>query len=90
MNNLNKLLKGEHILGLTNVHFEKKIEFVVLVKPESKLVLLIPPRMCSPLQGHWNYFTWISLVPWLMLALEGTSMDLLLLMITLGTLGYSL
>jgi hypothetical protein len=24
MNNLNKLLKGEHILGLTNVHFEKK------------------------------------------------------------------
>jgi transposase InsO family protein len=23
MNNLNKLLKGEHILGLTNVHFEK-------------------------------------------------------------------
>jgi hypothetical protein len=29
---------------LTNVHFEK-IEFVVLVKPESKLVLLIPPRM---------------------------------------------
>jgi hypothetical protein len=44
MNNLNKLLKGEHILGLTNVHFEK-IKFVVLVKPESKLVLLIPPRM---------------------------------------------
>jgi hypothetical protein len=23
MNNLNKLLKGEHILGLINVHFEK-------------------------------------------------------------------
>jgi hypothetical protein len=23
MNNLNKLLKGEHIIGLTNVHFEK-------------------------------------------------------------------
>jgi hypothetical protein len=23
MNNLNKLLKGEHILGLTNIHFEK-------------------------------------------------------------------
>jgi hypothetical protein len=23
MNNVNKLLKGEHILGLTNVHFEK-------------------------------------------------------------------
>jgi hypothetical protein len=23
MKNLHKLLKGEHILGLTNVHFEK-------------------------------------------------------------------
>jgi hypothetical protein len=23
MNNLNMLLKGEHILGLTNIHFEK-------------------------------------------------------------------
>jgi hypothetical protein len=23
MNNLNKLLKGEHIIGLKNVHFEK-------------------------------------------------------------------
>jgi hypothetical protein len=52
MNNLNKLLKGEHILGLTNVQFEKKIEFVVLVKPENKLVLLTPPRMYLPLQGH--------------------------------------
>jgi hypothetical protein len=25
MNNLSKLLKGEHILGLTNIHFEKNI-----------------------------------------------------------------
>ena len=30
MNNLHKLLKGEHILGLTNVHFEKV--FVAHVK----------------------------------------------------------
>jgi hypothetical protein len=51
MNNLNKLLKGEHILGLTNVHFEK-MEFVVLVKLESKLVSLIPLRMWSPPQDH--------------------------------------
>ena len=35
MRNLAKLLKDEHILGLTNVHFEKG--FVALVKPESKL-----------------------------------------------------
>jgi hypothetical protein len=90
MNNLNKLLKGEHVLGLTNVHFEKKIEFVVIVKPKSKLVSLIPPRMCSPPQDHRNYFTWIFLVQWLMLALEGTNIDLSLLMTTLGTLGYSL
>jgi transposase InsO family protein len=40
----------------------RKIEFVVFVKAKSKLVSLIPPRMCSPLQDHWNYFTWIFLV----------------------------
>jgi hypothetical protein len=33
MKNLHKLLKGEHILGLTNVHFEKGL--VAHVKQES-------------------------------------------------------
>ena len=42
MRNLAKLLKDEHILGLTNVHFEKG--FVALVKPENKLEHLIHQR----------------------------------------------
>ena len=43
MRNLAKLQKGEHILGLTNVSFEK--EFVVHAKPESKLELNILSRI---------------------------------------------
>jgi hypothetical protein len=43
MNNLHKLLKGEHILGLTNVHFEKE-GFVAHVKQGSKLVFIIHTR----------------------------------------------
>ena len=42
MKNLHKLLKGEHILGLTNVHF--KTGFVAHAKQESKLVLIIHTR----------------------------------------------
>jgi hypothetical protein len=44
MNNLKKLLKGEHILGL-KTFILRIIEFVVLVKPENKLVPLTPPKM---------------------------------------------
>jgi hypothetical protein len=87
MNNLNKLLKGEQMLGLTNVYFDK-MEFVVHVKSESKLVLLTPSKKYSLLQDHWNYFTWISFFPWPMLALGETSMVLSLLMTTLGTLSF--
>jgi hypothetical protein len=89
MNNLNKLLKGEHILGLTNVHFEKnricsacQAENQVGVPHPAKNVL----TTTRPLELlHMDIF-----VRWLMLALEGTNMDLSLLMTTLGTLGYSL
>ena len=42
MRNLNKLLKDEHILGLTNVTFE--IGFVALTKRENKLEPHIQPR----------------------------------------------
>jgi hypothetical protein len=35
MKNLHKLLKGEHILGLTNIHFEKT-GFVAHAKQESE------------------------------------------------------
>jgi hypothetical protein len=43
MKNLHKLLKGEHILGLTNVHFEKD-RVVAHAKQESKLVFIIHTR----------------------------------------------
>jgi hypothetical protein len=44
MKNLHKLLKGEHILGLTNVHL-RKTGFVAHVKQESKLALIIHTRI---------------------------------------------
>jgi hypothetical protein len=40
MKNLHKLLKGEHILGLTNVHFEKD-RIVAHVKQGSRLAFII-------------------------------------------------
>jgi hypothetical protein len=43
MKNLHKLLKGEHILGLTNVHF-RKTGFVAHVKQGSKLAPTIHTR----------------------------------------------
>jgi hypothetical protein len=43
MKNLHKLLKGEHILGLTNVHFEKD-RICSDVKKGSKLVFIIHIR----------------------------------------------
>jgi hypothetical protein len=43
MKNLHKLLKGEHILGLTNVHL-RKTGFVAHVKQGSKLVFIIHTR----------------------------------------------
>jgi hypothetical protein len=44
MKNLHKLLKGEHILGLTNFHFEKD-RVLVHVKQETKLAPIIHTRM---------------------------------------------
>jgi hypothetical protein len=41
--NLHKHLKGEHILGLTNVHFEKR--FVAHVKQGSRVELIIHTRI---------------------------------------------
>jgi hypothetical protein len=51
MRNLAKLQKDDHILGLTNVVFEKE-GYVALVKPGSKLELIIPPRTFYPHQDH--------------------------------------
>jgi hypothetical protein len=50
MRNLAKLQKDEHILGLTNVVFEKG--YVARVKPGSKLELITPPRTSYPHQDH--------------------------------------
>jgi hypothetical protein len=44
MKNLHKLLKGEHVLGLTNVTFEK-IDLLQLVKQVNKWEMLITARM---------------------------------------------
>ena len=61
MKQLNRLLKLDLVVGLKNVKF-KKISYVVHVKPESKLQMLIPPKvLCQP-RNHWNYYIWIYLV----------------------------
>jgi hypothetical protein len=44
MKNLHKLLKGEHVLGLTNVTFEK-IDLVQLVKQVNRWEVLIIAKM---------------------------------------------
>lgn len=88
MRNLNKLLKGDHILGLTNVSFEKD-RVVVHAKPGSKLVFHIHQRASSPPSSHLNFYIWISLARWRTLALVVTNMVLSLLMIILVSLGYS-
>jgi hypothetical protein len=63
MKNLHKLLKGEHILGLTNVHFEK--DRVCSACQAGKQVGAHHPHknimtMDKPLEV-WNYSTWIYL-----------------------------
>jgi hypothetical protein len=53
MRNLAKLQKDKHILGITNVVFEKdRLCCVVLVKPRSKLEHIIPPRTSYLHQDH--------------------------------------
>jgi hypothetical protein len=44
MKNLHKLLKGEHVLGLTNVS-SKKIDLVQLVRQGKRWEALITTRM---------------------------------------------
>jgi hypothetical protein len=41
----------------------RKIVFVVLVKPENKLVFLIHQRALSPPSSHWSYYTWTYFGP---------------------------
>jgi hypothetical protein len=88
MNNLNKLLKGEHILGLTNVHFEKnRIRSACQVgeqvgAPYHSKNVLTTTRPSELL--HMVIFGPVAYV-----SIRETSIALSLLMITLGTHGFS-
>jgi hypothetical protein len=67
----------------------KKINYVVLVKLESKLPTHIPTRaLCEP-QGHWNDYIWIYLVPLPIEVLVEIPIVLWLWMIIQDTHGYS-
>jgi hypothetical protein len=88
MKNLHKLLKGEHILGLTNVCFEKDRPCAacqagkqVGTSHHTKNVMIH--------QDHWSYCTWIYSTLLLILASERISMVVLLMSI-LDSLGYVL
>jgi hypothetical protein len=86
MKNLHKLLKGEHILGLTNVHFEKDRSYsacqagkqVRVHHPHKNIMTTDRPLelLHMDLFGPIAYISIISIV-------------LLLWMIILASLGYS-
>ena len=61
MRNLKLLLKDDHVIGLTDVDFERDRVCSVHVLPGSKKGRLTLPRVSSPLVGPWSSFTWISL-----------------------------
>ena len=42
MRNLDKLIKGDHILGIKKMSYLTRIDFAVLVKQEGKLEEVIP------------------------------------------------
>ena len=63
MRNLAKLLKNDHIRGLTNVFFEKT-KFAVLVRLESRLEPNIYRPTLSQRQGHWSFYILTYLDPW--------------------------
>jgi hypothetical protein len=73
MRNLAKLQKDSHIIGLTNVVFEK-IGFMVHAKQESNMESHINQRMWSQQRGHWSSFTWTSSDLWLTSVLVVVSM----------------
>ena len=60
MRNLHNLVKGEHVVGITNVNFPK-IVLVVLALLERCMKSITPRRPSSPPRGPLSSFTWISL-----------------------------
>ena len=63
MRNLHKLQKGGHILGLTNVSFEKD-KICRSCQAGKQVEHNIPPKTSSQQLGHWRCYTWIFLVWW--------------------------
>src|SRR3954470_13322372 len=59
MRNLKYILKGEHILGLTNVSFEKDRVCSACIAG-SNIKKSTTPRMLYQLQGPWSSLMWIS------------------------------
>ncbi|KAK1594663.1 hypothetical protein QYE76_008235 [Lolium multiflorum] len=85
MRNLKQLLKGEHIVGLTGISFEKdRVCSACVAESNSRRNIL--SRVLLPHLGLWSSFIWISLGHHIMILLVGASMDLSLLMITQDTL----
>ena len=81
MRNLQDLLKGNHILGLTNVSFEKDCVCSACIagkQHQSKH----PPKNIVSTSRPLELLLWIFLGPFHGIVLVGKSMDLLLLMIT--------
>jgi hypothetical protein len=73
MRNLAKLQKDSHIIGLTNVVFEKD-RVCGACKQESNMESHINQRMWSQQRGHWSFFTWTSSDLWPTLVLVVVSM----------------
>src|SRR4051812_29143548 len=59
MRNLKDILKGEHILGLTNVSFEKDRVCSACIAGKQHQAKHTPRMLCH-LQGPWSSFMWIS------------------------------
>jgi hypothetical protein len=65
--NLHKLLKGEHVLGLTDVCFEKNRPCVAC-QGGKQVGTTHPTKNVMTTSDHWNFFIWISSDPLLILA----------------------
>ena len=89
MRNLVKLPKEEHILGLTNVHFEKD-RICKACQAEKQVGVPHPPKSIVTTSSPLELIHMISLDRLPMLALAVTNMVLLLLMIILASRGCSL
>jgi hypothetical protein len=60
MKNLHKLLKGEHILGLTNVHFDKD-RICSACQAGKQVGVHHPHKNIVTTDGHSSYSTWTYL-----------------------------